>query len=271
MLSSGIMHRRLVGLHTQSIRVTARDEPALEVADFVCAALSAGTPPASDESLEVAVLAERASSAEQLMRELAKRLVWDYARGLALHAAAVELEGRTLLLPAVSGGGKSTLAVYLAASDARAGFLTDELVFVPLGTTTLHPLARPAHLKPGSLFLLDRFPALAAPAHSLRYAQGALLAPAVFEAVVPGARPLDAIVFPEYAPHADGALERLPPGAATYSLLAALVNARNLPAFGVPECGRLTANTHAFRLRYRTLDEARDRLRVVLRDGPWRA
>lgn len=258
------MAARTIGLHTQQVAVNAGSTQADAVAEFVCGALESRAARGTDETVETPEFEDACDSAEELMRELAQRLVWNYADGLALHAAALEHEGRAILFPATSGGGKSTLAVHLGACGWN--FSTDELVFVPLGAAEVHALARPAHLKPGSMFLVERSESLRDPRHVWTYSGGALIAPAALRAPrlkVPPSVRLGAIVFPSYAPDATTTLERLSAGTASFLLSAALVNARNLPQLGLAECARLTTSTPAYRLTYRDLDDARSALREI--------
>lgn len=258
------MSARTIGLHTQQVAVNTGSERARAIAEFVCGALESRVPRATDETVDTPEVEDDCAAAEGLMRELAVRLVWNYAQGLALHAAALEHEGRAILFPATSGGGKSTLAVHLGACGWN--FSTDELAFVPLGAAEVHSLARPAHLKPGSMFLVERFEPLRDPRSVWTYAGGALIAPAVLRAPrlrVPPSVPLGALVFPSYAPDAETSLERLSAGTASYLLSAALVNARNLAQLGLAECARLATSTPAFRLTYRDLDGARSALREI--------
>jgi hypothetical protein len=248
---------RTIGLHTQQIAVQASSDRARRVAEFVCASLESRSPREADEVIETPELADDCASAEELMRALAMRLVWNYSDGLALHGAVLERGGRAVLFPATSGSGKSTLAVHLGACGWS--FATDELAFVPLGATEVHSLSRPAHLKPGSMFLVERFPALRDPRHVWTYSGGALIAPMAMRApgsAAPSRGVLRAIVFPAYAPDAQTSLERLSSGSASFLLSAALVNARNLPQLGLAECARLATCTPAFRLTYRDLDAA---------------
>ena len=92
-----------------------------------------------------------------------------------------------------------------------------------------------------------------------------MLAPAALGTTSAPPLPIGAIVFPEYAPSATPALTRLDPGRAGYSLLAALLNARNLPALGVPEAGRFGTAAPAYWMRYRLPAEALALLETLVR------
>jgi HprK-related kinase A len=66
-------------------------------------------------------------------------------RYLLLHAAAVERDGRALLMTGESGSGKSTLAALLGERGWR--FMGDEFALVDLADGRLHPFPRAVSLK----------------------------------------------------------------------------------------------------------------------------
>jgi HprK-related kinase A len=66
-------------------------------------------------------------------------------RYLLLHAAAVERDGRALLMTGESGSGKSTLAALLGERGWR--FMGDEFALVDLADGRLHPFPRSVSLK----------------------------------------------------------------------------------------------------------------------------
>ncbi len=74
---------------------------------------------------------------------------------LLLHAAAVERDGKALLLPAYPGGGKSTLAASLASRDWR--LLSDEFAVVTGEGGTVLPFARPPAIKNAAIDVLRAF------------------------------------------------------------------------------------------------------------------
>ena len=76
-------------------------------------------------------------------------------RRLLLHSAAIEREGRAVLLPAWPGSGKSTLAVSLMARGWR--YLSDEFGVVSLDDGRVEPFVRPAALKNASIGVMRAF------------------------------------------------------------------------------------------------------------------
>jgi HprK-related kinase A len=74
---------------------------------------------------------------------------------LILHAAALEKNGRALVMPAPPGSGKSTLAAGLMLSGWR--LLSDELAIIDRHTVELIALGRPVSLKNASIDLIREF------------------------------------------------------------------------------------------------------------------
>lgn len=74
---------------------------------------------------------------------------------LIIHAAVLEKQGKTLLLPAPPGSGKSTLCAGLAHSGWR--LLSDELALIDPHSGHVVPLPRPVSLKNQSIDILRRF------------------------------------------------------------------------------------------------------------------
>ena len=83
------------------------------------------------------------------------------ARYLLIHAAAVEREGRAVVLPGASGVGKSTLTTALVANGWR--LLSDEVTIIDPTGGLLRPHPRPISLKNETIDLIaDRYPQFAA-------------------------------------------------------------------------------------------------------------
>jgi hypothetical protein len=81
-------------------------------------------------------------------------------RGVPLHAGAVAVDGRGVIVPGASGAGKSTLVAGLVA--AGADYLSDEVAVVDPRGDRLHPFPRPLVLDPDAvdavIGLRDRLP-----------------------------------------------------------------------------------------------------------------
>jgi hypothetical protein len=180
--------------------------------------------------------------------------------GLVLHAACLAYRGKGLLLPGLTGCGKSTLAAWLV----QAGFehLTDELVYIPLPSDKDAPvvcqgLTRPFNLKPGGLALFAEASARArAGGDAIATSDGEIIPVAHFysRALLPVAPlheiALSSIVFPRY--QADGTFQfgALSPAQTALRLMECLVNARNLPDHGLAAAAEVSRAAPGFELRY---------------------
>jgi hypothetical protein len=132
---------------------------------------------------------------------------------LPVHAAAVALDGRGVILVAPSHGGKSTLSAWL--TRGGWGFLTDELALLDVDhePATIHPFWRPVGVRRGGP--LDDV--IDSPGR-----EDEVLVPASELGTLAGPTPLTAIVCPAYAAGADGRVEPLSPAAALARVAAQL-------------------------------------------------
>lgn len=78
-----------------------------------------------------------------------------YHRHLVIHGAALEKNGRALIMPAPPGSGKSTLCAALVARGWR--LLSDELSLIKLDALHVVPMCRPLSLKNESLQIIQDF------------------------------------------------------------------------------------------------------------------
>lgn len=74
---------------------------------------------------------------------------------LIIHAAALEKNGKGIIISAPSGSGKSTLCAYLVSQGWR--LLSDELALVSPESLLMHGLARPINLKNRSIELMKPY------------------------------------------------------------------------------------------------------------------
>jgi hypothetical protein len=201
-----------------------------------------------------------AECADRLMGDSTHALADRSTDGLLFHAAGLAWQGRGLLLPGRIASGKTTLSAWLT----RQGFdfLSDELIFVPTGTTTLHALTRPLNVKsPSRSVLHPYFDFDQQAAHLLSTPRGDLIPIELLrpqnELSVPA---LQTIILPYYAPDAVFKLEMLSPGRAAFTLIDTVVNARNLPDHGMPELARLARLVPAQQLIYSNFAQLTDHL-----------
>lgn len=178
--------------------------------------------------------------------------------GLVLHAACVADAGGGVLLPGLTGTGKTTLTSWLVAHGWR--YLTDELVFVAEGSLVVSGLARPLNVKAPALRVLRQFCDLHAHRDdTMTTPVGVLLRPSVLGATRPAGRAAVArIVFPRYVPRAACTLTPISPAQAGARLMGCLINARNLDRYGFPEVTRLVRQVPAYELRYGSVGQLAD-------------
>lgn len=170
--------------------------------------------------------------------------------GLALHAAGVSSAGRGLLIPGATRSGKSTLAAWLL--HIGLDYLSDEMVFIPTGTSQLEGYPRPVCLKPNSWPVLEGiFDPSPARDHALHTSWADIVPPAMLgKGQVIQAAQLDRLIFPHYQEQSEGLVERLSKAQAGLALMECLVNGRNLPEHGFAEIVRLVQVAPAYRLIY---------------------
>lgn len=169
---------------------------------------------------------------------------------LVLHAGAVATgDGRAVLLPAVGGGGKSTMVAALV----RAGFdyLTDEASAIDPGTGRIHPFPKALTLKAGSFALFPELERLQ-PAYVGRWhirpedlRPGSTTGPAM-----PGW-----VVGVRYEPGRAARLVPMTRGAMVVELWSHRLNAAVYGARSLPVLARLCAGSGCFSLVYSDLDE----------------
>jgi hypothetical protein len=163
-------------------------------------------------------------------------------RAVTLHAAAVALDGRLVLLAGPSGAGKTTLALALA----RAGwtYFGDDLAPIDRGSGEVLPFPKPLGVKdPGSFDgVAEAFEGLglAPPAGAF------LVPPGGFDVARAPLRPA-VLAFPAYREGAGTAVTRLSPGKAT-ALASPFVRRLDPDVLGV--LNRLCTSCECFDLVY---------------------
>jgi hypothetical protein len=99
---------------------------------------------------------DRSRAVERVLQDLNLAAISQTRDSILLHAGAVELEGRVVVIAGVSGQGTSTLTAALV----RSGFsyVTDELVIIDPSTGFGRPYLKPLDLGAESLKMLDLDP-----------------------------------------------------------------------------------------------------------------
>ena len=183
--------------------------------------------------------------------------------GALLHAGCVARGGRAVLLPGESGAGKTTLTAWLA--KHAFDYLTDELVFLRSGSTSLEAFRRPLNVKRGAPRPVAALLAAGDGDGIMNTPDGFLLSPAVFgqstDAAEAEAR---LIVFPSYREGAQLALQPISAARTAMRLLASLVNARQLPEHGLAQTTYLALTLPAYTLTWGDLDQIGEPVRQRL-------
>ncbi len=176
------------------------------------------------------------------------------AEGLALHAGAVASHDKVVLLPGVSGAGKSTITAWLVAQGCS--YLTDELVFFgdDLPARML-AFTRPLCIKPGAAQVVRPLIRTDVPA-ALADEQG-LIVPhrAVNPAFAPVAALPALILFPAYHPETPITVERISTARTIALLMGCNVNGRNLVNHGFSRVTRLASSAPAHRVVYSRFED----------------
>jgi HprK-related kinase A len=181
---------------------------------------------------------------------------------LLLHAAAVERDGRALLLPAYPGAGKSTLAASLACRGWR--LLSDEFGVVADAGDDLVPFPRPPAIKNASIEVIRAF----APEASFGTVYHATRKGSVSHMRVPrnsiersGERAqIAAVVFPEFRSGESIAVERLGQADAFMRLARHAFNYEVVGEHGFRAVAAIIRRCACHSMRYGNLDDAHEAL-----------
>ena len=177
---------------------------------------------------------------------------------LLLHAAAVERDGKALLLPAYPGGGKSTLAASLACRGWR--LLSDEFAVVTGDRGTVLPFARPPAIKNAAIDVLRAFAPEASFGPVIPNTRKGTIAhmrvPRASLARGDASATIGMIVFPEFQANAALSVTRVGGADAFMRLAVHAFNYEILGARGFHMVGELVRSYPCHLLRYGDLAEA---------------
>jgi HprK-related kinase A len=186
-------------------------------------------------------------------------------RWVAIHAAVLERDGRTLILSAQSGAGKSTLCAALVLKGWR--LFSDEFALVDPDTGRLTPLPRPISLKNAAIEIIKernpdvvfgtqgvdiegaRFVHMKPPPESVRRAR---------DEASPGW-----VVVPRWTAGRPTTIEPLPKAHALFRLTDQSFNYNYLGAKGYQCVADLVRRSDCYTLEYSDLDDVLTRLESV--------
>lgn len=181
-------------------------------------------------------------------------LIENNSRGMAIHAGLVSNDRGSVLLPADSGSGKSSVTTWMLSRGWR--YHTDELVIVDVDSGRLDAFTRPLNIKThgkepvAALLNLDLDGDLVRPCNMVTMIPHREVNP-TWQSVIP---PLVAIVFPVYSRDMEPDLRPIGGAEAGLELMRSNVIARNLPGHGFAGITRLVRDLPAYRLHYQHFD-----------------
>lgn len=175
-----------------------------------------------------------------------------------IHAAVLERGGRALILPGVTGAGKSTLCAGLAHRGWR--LFSDEFALIRPGDGALDPWPRPISLKNVSIDVIRRWAPEAYMSASVPNTNKGTVAhvrpptDSVRRAAEPAAPAW--LVFPTFTRDATAQLTRVPKARAFFRLADCSFNYESLGIRGFRTLSRMIDECDAYEFRYSSLDDA---------------
>jgi len=178
---------------------------------------------------------------DAVVSPLNQAAILESGRHLLLHAAAAELDGLAVVLPAPSGSGKSTLVTRLV--DAGFGYVSDEIVAIDPVSLRLVPYPKPLVLDAGG--------------------SRSVVSPPLSTSAVRVA----AIVTPSYRPGSQGSLVPVTRSEAVLMLAENSFNFHDHGAAGLRTLARLARQCEVFRLDVDDATLATGQIRSILEDA----
>lgn len=182
-------------------------------------------------------------------------------RWVAAHAAVVERNGRTLIMPAASGAGKSTLCAALAFAGWR--LFSDEFALIDPASGQLSPAPRPIALKNAAIDVIARrHPDVVYGPEGVDIDGARFVHARPPSASVARAReqaPAGWIVFPKYSAGAPTTFEPVPRARALMELAGQSFN-YNYLTNGFSRLAEVVRSADCYTLEYSNLDDVLERL-----------
>jgi len=204
---------------------------------------------------------------------LVDELLWELNRaaiptapGVAVHAGAVSLEGRGVVLPAPMDSGKTTLTAGLVA--AGFSYLSDEAALIAPDTGELLAYPKPLWLSPGSVGAVDGLRGRVMPEYRELGRMRTYVRPDDLRAgAVGSACPVALVVAPRFLATSPVRLEPMSRAATLMCLAENSFNLRELGGRGLEQLRRSVVGAHGYRLTHGDLDEAVAKILALVRQG----
>jgi hypothetical protein len=195
-----------------------------------------------------------------IVEEVTRSLIVGLDSAIALHAAVVGHDGTSILIPGLTGSGKTSVAAWLIESGFE--YVTDELaVLTPGGTILGFP--RPLVIKSGAAQRAQDFAVFK---QSVKRKCGSRLLALPPDAMIDSSpQEVSLILFPRYELGANVAIEWLTPAEAALRLTACNLNARNLENGGFDAVTALCRKSPAIAARYENFAHLKGTLDVIIR------
>jgi len=184
--------------------------------------------------------------------------------GIALHGGAVTYNNRVVLLPGISGAGKSSLTGWLISRGYS--YLTDELVFFPKHhANQVQYLSRPVCLKPKSVPLLKPLVADGLISEVLEDKDGAIIPHRLLNSAFKKVSSLpELILLPDYQSGSPLDINKMSKAQLSTILMGCHVNARNLENHGFNQILTIAKSTPAYRISYSNFQGVSEMLDTLL-------
>ncbi len=184
-----------------------------------------------------------------LMNEVIFHCINNNDKHHAIHAGAVWKGDQCIVLPGVSGKGKSTITAWLVSKGYQ--YLTDELLFIDDAGYVI-PLTRPVNLKVNETHVAWMIKEDGTNLESIiSDCNGSMIPHRLLNPQYESKKPcVTHIIFPEYKKGVLPKCDELSPARSSLYMLQSHVNARNLPNNGVPALSNIARKCKAYKLVY---------------------
>ncbi|GJL81883.1 MAG: hypothetical protein DHS20C01_15170 [marine bacterium B5-7] len=185
-----------------------------------------------------------------LVGEIIYHLIENNSNEVLLHTACVRRDGVGMLLPGVSGAGKSTMSAWLLSRGFE--YLSDELVCLDTNTLEVEAFTRPLNIKHGGMEAIRcEFGEDFGKNEILEGAISHLVPHRLLQPNYAGSRTtINVIVFPKYVSSDDFSLERLSTAKTALLLMQTFVNARNHVEHGFHHITALARTVRGYHMHY---------------------
>jgi hypothetical protein len=197
-----------------------------------------------------------------LQDEAVRAVIVDMASAVVLHAGAVGLNGRAVLLAGPTGSGKTSLAAWFVANGFR--YLSDEVVALVAGGTDVVGFPRAMVVKGEAAGKVEAFTGCGA-ADIIRTGANTMIRPMPERIAGRSPQPCGLIIFPKFDPGTSLRIAAVSAAQAGLRLMGCNLNARNLRGEGFGEIGALARAAPAFVLHYGDFDQLGGVVDVLVR------